>query len=242
MAGSTNHPDVVQPADVESTIWRYIDFTKFVYLITQQSLFFCRSDLLGDPFEGSCPAWDVEMRRLRVYKAWSADTLKTDSEFRKWLRGWTYANCWHMNQDESAAMWRLYAQSQEAIAIKTSYKKFLSVLPQEAIVGLVRYLDYETKLMPEGDSALLPFFHKRKSFKHEQEVRAVIQEIPHNSDLHTQNPELGKSVPIDMKELIEKIYVAPMSPQWYFDLVKEIAQTYRIPQPVRSPMDRQPIY
>jgi hypothetical protein len=32
-------------------IWRYLDFAKFVLLLTERSLFFCRADLLGDKFE-----------------------------------------------------------------------------------------------------------------------------------------------------------------------------------------------
>jgi len=29
------------------TIWRYMDFTKFVDLVSTREMFFCRSDLLG---------------------------------------------------------------------------------------------------------------------------------------------------------------------------------------------------
>jgi hypothetical protein len=38
-----------------SKIWRYLDFTKFIDLLDKSSLFFCRLDKLGDPFEGVCP-------------------------------------------------------------------------------------------------------------------------------------------------------------------------------------------
>jgi hypothetical protein len=37
----------------DSTIWRYLDFPRFVSLLTTRSLFLPRADLLGDPFEGS---------------------------------------------------------------------------------------------------------------------------------------------------------------------------------------------
>ena len=44
------------------TIWRYLDFSKYVDVISTSKLFFCRSDHLGDPFEGSCPERHVDRR------------------------------------------------------------------------------------------------------------------------------------------------------------------------------------
>jgi hypothetical protein len=43
------------PEDRDTPIWRYMDFTKFVYMLDRQSLFFCRPDCLEDSFEGM---WD----------------------------------------------------------------------------------------------------------------------------------------------------------------------------------------
>ncbi len=34
------------------TIWRYMDFTKFVDLLEEQALVFPRTDLFEDPYEG----------------------------------------------------------------------------------------------------------------------------------------------------------------------------------------------
>ena len=53
MPASIEHPCFIQPKNENIKIWRYMDFTKFVSLISSKSVFFCRSDLFEDPFEGS---------------------------------------------------------------------------------------------------------------------------------------------------------------------------------------------
>ena len=44
----------------DATLWRYMDFTKFVSLLEKQALFFSKPDRLGDPFEGSLPKKNLE--------------------------------------------------------------------------------------------------------------------------------------------------------------------------------------
>lgn len=44
------------PKDVpasDAKLWRYMDFTKFVAMLNNKALYFCRLDHLGDPFEGA---------------------------------------------------------------------------------------------------------------------------------------------------------------------------------------------
>jgi hypothetical protein len=49
----TPYPAVFrQPPDEGISVWRYMDLSKFIWMIQRDALFFCRSDLLGDPFEG----------------------------------------------------------------------------------------------------------------------------------------------------------------------------------------------
>jgi hypothetical protein len=64
---SPDHPVFTKPQDPNVPIWRYMDFTKFVSMLENSALYFCRSDLLGDPFEGSFSKANDMMRPL-VYK------------------------------------------------------------------------------------------------------------------------------------------------------------------------------
>ena len=59
------------------------------------------------------------------------------------------------------------------------------------MIGRVSYVDYNTTIIPEGN-AFFAYLHKRQSFEHEREVRAIIFEIPSTDDagLHPGAPRL----------------------------------------------------
>jgi len=48
------HPAVYNPpTNLDIAVWRYIDIEKFVGLLSTKDLYFPRTDLLGDPYEGT---------------------------------------------------------------------------------------------------------------------------------------------------------------------------------------------
>lgn len=223
-----------------------MDFTKFVSMLEHQGLFFSRADQLGDPFEGSFSLGNKSLRQ-DIYKDSKipASAFEQMSQFSRWVRQWTMVNCWHMNRHESAAMWKLYAKSNEAIAVKSSYQQLKDCLDNECFVGVVQYIDYESAWLPEGNS-LYPFVHKRISFSHEQELRAVIHELPTKDGKidYSQEPRAGGVWKVvDVDKLINEIYIAPMSPSWYRELVAQIAARYGLSKPVvQSFLDREPFF
>ena len=218
----TDHNCFRQPDSKNLRLWRYMDFTKFVSMLASKQLFFCRSDLFEDPFEGSYSKANVELRP-HVYKDMPKDQLTHMSNFSKWAREWTYINCWHANEHESAAMWKLYAQTNEAVAIETDYETLATVLPNNVFIGLVNYIDYETEWLPEGNT-FYPFTHKRKSFEHEREVRTVIQDLPIINDaiaVGSKNSLSGSSVDVDIHALIKCVHVSPTAPAWFQKLTEQ---------------------
>jgi hypothetical protein len=60
---------------------------------------------------------------------------------------------------------------------------------------------------------------KRKSFQYEGEVRII-------SDISEENIKIndGLKIDIDIKELIEKIYIHPKSENWYKNLVIQLVK------------------
>ena len=65
------------------------------------------------------------------------------------------------------------------IAIKTNFDSFVAsfITDERMHLGKVKYIDYDSEKIPEDD-LLSPYLHKRNSFEHEREVRAIIQHIP----------------------------------------------------------------
>lgn len=241
------------PDDRNCKIWRYMDFTKFVAMLNNKALFFSRADLLGDSFEGSFSKENVRVRPI-VYKemiksanqAAISSILEVMKKCAEWVREWTYINCWHMNEHESAAMWKLYALSCEAIAIQSTYDRLFRCLPDDGFfVGKVKYIDYEKDVIPENNT-FYPFVHKRKSFEHEREVRAVHQSLPARDGkllVGVSNSETGRNVAVNLNDLIECIYLAPRVPLWFSKLVAETIEKYGIKRDVKSSrLDDSPVY
>ncbi|HEX73624.1 MAG TPA: DUF2971 domain-containing protein [Dehalococcoidia bacterium] len=244
-----DHPVFEKPEDENAKIWRYMDFNKFVSLLDKSALFFSRADKLGDPFEGSYSKANVRLRP-EVYKdKIPANVLKTFSEFSKLHIRFTAINCWHLNEYESAAMWKLYLKSDDGIALRSTFKGLKDCLKDEnenIFIGKVKYIDYETEWMPEGNS-FYPFLHKRKSFENEQELRAIIQKYRYkkNGEIGWSTPPFddGVYVKVDLSVLIDKIYLAPTSPRWLFELVKSVTKMYKLDRDVlQSSLDDVPVY
>jgi hypothetical protein len=151
-----------------------------------------------------------------------------------------------MNDHESAAMWKLYSFSNEAIAVRSTYQRLRAALPPEAAIGAVRYVDYSSDHIPEGH-VLSPFIYKRRSFEYEQELRAVIREDPPIENevcrVDAENPRTGFTVPATLSDLIERVYIAPTAPAWFADLVTQITAKYGLgAEVIRSDIDGQPVY
>ncbi len=139
----------LQPNDVNAFIWRYLSLSKFIYLIEKESLFIPRVDLFNDPFEGTLPKIDKELWRKSLATDKSQDWDQMLPIYIKALRKHTYANCWHMNNDESEAMWKLYCGNNEGIAIRSTYKKLKDCIQNSDLkIGLIRYINYETESFP----------------------------------------------------------------------------------------------
>jgi len=170
------------PLDDKSIIWRYLDFTKFVAVLETESLYFTRIDKLADPFEGATSKANIK-NRPTVYKeiveSWPA-FLEQTPRSNKAMRKFFLVNCWHMNEFESSAMWKIYLKTNEGIAIRTTIKNlsesFTQVDENNINIEAVRYIDYENDWLPEGNT-IYPFIHKRKSFSFENEIRAIYSEF-----------------------------------------------------------------
>lgn len=237
------------PANINAKIWRYLDFTKFVDLLRTKSLYFTRADKFDDPFEGSLPKNIEAYKQLTIkqYNFSKEDADKFFSSKRIEARRKAIAiNCWHLNEYESAAMWRLYLKSNEGIAIQSTYDrlaKSFSTFDKSVFIGIVNYIDYDREMI-DYTCTFDRFLHKRLSFKHEQELRAIIWD-PSSANTTEIIPiaEHGVKVPVAINILIERIYVAPGSPIWFSELVRSVIEKFEIYAPVESSkIDERPVF
>lgn len=227
-----NHQNYI-PLENGAKVWRYLDFDKFKSLLETKSLFFCRDDKFSDPFEGSIPRREAEFR-LTIYKnhatrfQYEFDEEKAvenikglQATHQKFKRG-VIVNCWHINETESDAMWRLYLKSNEGVAIQSTKERIDSTIEkasEEISLSKVRYIDYEKDIWyheidyPHKEyNLIVPLIHKRIEFVHEQEFRMFIQiqdAIQNENYWDTEPTEKGRLVEIDLLSLIENVYLPP---------------------------------
>lgn len=250
-----DHPTFTHPSDESEKVWRYMDLPKLVSILDKQSLFFTRGDLFSDTFEGSYPRLNV-LGRSQIPPGIAAQDIpkfqQAMASLEKVNKLWPKhigISCWHLNNHESAAMWQLYLQSNEGVAIQSTYKKLkdsFSVAAEDISLGVINYIDYETDYFDPGNM-LNPFVHKRKSFEHEKEVRAIIMKWPSSTgsavDVCKITIQGGMAIPVGLELLIENIYISPASPQWFVDVVTSIVHKFGYSFPIRqSILNNSPIF
>ena len=245
MPAITNHPAFVQPQDSTQRIWRYMDFAKLSAMLDSKSLYFARIDQLSDAFEGSLSKAEYEHWKTVAAEGEANGLIPSDWKGRYFdillmnarrSRKAIYVNCWHANQSESEAMWRLYSPSGYGVAVRSTYRRLVESLPEKVhngcFVGLVQYTDHHTEQMPSGN-AFYPVLHKRRAFEHEREVRALvwIADPGFAVDKDQATNPAGVSIPVVLDQLIEAIHICPTAPSWFAAAVKGVVRQYGIDIP-----------
>jgi hypothetical protein len=249
------HVWVRRPTDENVPIWRYLKTNRFIDLIDRRQLHFARFDQYPDPWEGVLP---TETRALsndhfRNVPIRPGDTL---TDFEMYVRDvnrinklCSYANCWFMNEHDSDAMWRLYAP--EGVAVRSTLRRLCGSVAQEpepVYVGEVVYFDFRTEQPPTYGVTLPVAFSKRRQYEHERELRAVIVKPPAEwtsgsapyEEYRDVHPKFMK-VPVELDILIERICLAPGSPEAFQVHVREAMRRHGLDKPIElSALDDRP--
>lgn len=252
------HPVFKAPNDVNAKIWRFINIEQLWSLLERESLHFSRVTVFEDPFEARVPEFNKKMGR-QVYSQ-GGHQFKSEQAFEKFLKARIQAfetlyeqmtkavlvNCWHLNEYESASMWKVYSTNNYGVSIQSTYQRlsgsFKTNTSDIVYIGKVRYADFTKEWMDERN-AYEPFVLKRTSFESEAELRALTtlpyefgkkvlsdadkeREKTNPSKPKTVDPkELtknGKFVKVDLETLIETIYIAPLASEEFEEMVKSI--------------------
>jgi hypothetical protein len=238
----------------DTPIWRYIDFAKLVDMLERRALHFSQLASLGDPFEGmpSDATLEQERESLEQFRQsvvasderwsnvdWPRVSPASDYQFFQLS---TYVNCWHMNEYESMAMWRVY--SRDGIAIRSSFRMLTDCVrdvPHEIMARQVIYRDRrdQSQLELPGDT-IGAAFRKGMSYEYEREIRAMILFTPgpprpmSREEVERVQPMGLNVVPVDLDVLIDAVYVAPGRPPWFRELVGRVMRTYRLDKPLEN--------
>ena len=207
-------PNIQLPEDPDTIVWKYLDLSKFLDLLLSQKLFMSRSDKFEDQYEGtfSEPTFE-EIKKLAVNNPEFLNYYKTHREK-------VAISSWHINEYESFAMWQIFTQNSEGLAIQSTIGRLQKALEPEKnfkqYIGQVNYIDYKKEYIP-FDDLFFPFLFKRTSCQYDREVRIISD----TSDTKI-NINDGIKINVDISQLIDKIYIHPKSENWYKNLVIEL--------------------
>lgn len=253
------------PSNGDTAVWRYMDFPKYVSLLATGTLWFARADTVEDRFEGSTThsnqRWLAEVVKDSTN---GREMIATMQAMTRAMVTNTAISCWHMGEHESAAMWDLYLRSRNGVAVRSTLRRLKASFPEANAsgvgrgadgranalavhMGAMKYIDYKTESIPPGN-LVHPFLFKRKSYEHERELRALVFDLPIDGRgsvalEESWCPGGGVQVPIDINQLVESVYVAPLADAWFRDTVRAVTERWGFSFEVRqSSLNEDPLY
>jgi hypothetical protein len=219
------------------TLTRYVGFSRFLAMI-ELGLFVPKASLFEDQLEGVIQFTSV----ATAPKSVSASELIA-------LREWIYVSCWYDDHHESHAMWQIYGNSHESVAVQTTATELIKAnwsFPEKprTLFDKVRYVrpgdkvDFESLSatllvnndLPEGfvpAYAAHSLFLKHKGYQFENEFRLVA--LDPKATAAEKNPLAGKYLSVESsRQLIQKIFVHPLAPSWFEEVVRRTADRYQL--------------
>lgn len=256
--------------DIESKqeLHRYINFEKYMDLISTKKIFLSKISSFEDHLEGSftpvlsfmskgggkalaslvasIPSTDHSAQVIdnreeiekelnehdmsSIFKGFPYKDYGEQFEYiQKQHREWINAVCWHANDFESMAMWKIYGENDNAVCIITDVSKLqMSITaPQGVSLNLVKikYINHREDEITEFNP-LTPFMHKSKPYSFEKEYRLLAYRP--NSKILEQRPinDTGILLDVNIGTLIKEIRVSQKSPEWFYKMVERFSKKY----------------
>lgn len=177
-------------------LYRIISLETFIDLLHNQRERYVRPAIWDDNYEGYLFTKienSKDRRKLIEYMYYDVCPRNYEATINNLLKlehskYFVYGQCWSTLFD-SDALWRIYSYNHHAIQIKTTDIRIKNLLKNKSdILYEIRKVKYDVEpednlmheqvlQLKEKRSIYEPFFHKRRAFKHESEVRVLIDDI-----------------------------------------------------------------
>ena len=244
--------------DENIVIWRYMSLFKFIDLLKTEELHLARMDKFEDIREGSLP-FDIykqmysnmEIRILKNEKeieiaSHNANIARTMS---------TYINCWTSNEKESYALWKIYLDNTDGVAIKSTKErlnKALSLYKGKFDIDEVQYIDFNDidYFKRKHQTKIAADRIKDLPYKYENEIRVIYVDKTIKIEIDKKiNPiEIKvasfKKLKVNLDTLIQEIYVPPYASKGFERVIKDIIGKYGLDKKVKNSAIeiRKPLY
>lgn len=246
-------------------LYKYMDLEKFLSLIVRRELCFCNQSGLKniDPYEGAMTKDELfqerivknileyikESNRFKEINITNEDeclSINKDNidEYRIYNDDIYYIDCWHINENESLAMWKVFSNNKNSIAIRTTKEKLINSIIDDQREIYFKEVDYkdlscgETEIsspiktiylgqdkklyIESGDrfkwSVDTGLLRKAKYYEYEKELRLYFKDIDNN--------ELTKFIKVDLNYMIDEIIISPNCDEWFLNILNNILKKY----------------
>jgi len=219
--------------EAQAPVWRYMSFPKFASMLARSQIFMARADRFEDLFEGAISVEtfshylefleeDFKLRDKYALRKGPRDRDADRELIQNWLvrgRTMTYLSCWYVGSSESDAMWRVYGETRESVAIRSNVGRLLQTLPDGVFLVPVSYTP-PSDVRLQSQHRLWQFAFKRLEFAYESELRCI------KFDSSEQRPTDGHQITVDLSQLVERVVVSPRAPKWFADAVIEVVSRF----------------
>ena len=226
----------------ELKIWRYMDLAKFISLLSNKALYFANPNQFRDPYEFDLPkshyqaldemSENWKKRQLQEFEEkvpnfkntpqydqifQTMNKMLSTEELNESIKEKFGVSCWHINDYENEALWKIYTNQGQGIAIETTDIKLKEsfITTKNIHCDKVRYEDFDAPI--EKGHMHYGGFIKRKAFEYEKEYRAMVM-------LDEADYGEGCLVETNLDILIQKVHISPLMPNYFVDAIKYICE------------------
>ena len=107
----------------DQKIWRYMRATRFEEMLREKRLHFASANQFDDPFEGAVAVLPYDFLVDPRYSG-----MEPGEKAFAELKRLTKLSCWHIEDHESVAMWKLYSDLGKGVAITSTPARLAAAL------------------------------------------------------------------------------------------------------------------
>lgn len=203
----------------DTIIWRHMKLNSFLELLSGH-LVQTRIDVLHDAAEGAYGFRGIRFAPALLTRLGFDGAQADTAQVIRRARTYVAATYWfEYEARESYGMWSVYGRSGESVAIETTVGALRAALSRGGETRIER-MRYEPMKGEIADVHTL-FFHKRREYKEEREIRSV-QVFAKPLEGLIADQQLS---PDDLNALIKRIILAPDSRRTFIEAVRRVVDS-----------------
>lgn len=233
---SKSDPNDHVPDDL--VLWRYLDFPKFLDLLSTNSIKMPRASKMEDGFEGMMGLGAIKgslqaQKQRGAPSYWRHAWINEEQRNAYFWRERTYVSCWNAFPHENAGLWRIYGDD-KGLVIRTTWGSLREALTGQSdcvsqiFYGNVVYRDFDSDPL-FASTYTDQYFLKRREFVHEKEFRLVAhdssREHKYEQTSLTGIAQLA-TVDCNLNTLIEEVLISPRMSSWVRDSVEAVSRRF----------------